>query len=160
MATKETLEHIEVIRQGSGREAVVLCHGGYTPKRDIIRKGSGEFVLLTEQVTFHSKHDTPAIGMHGLRFAQGEMIEGYEEVKKRGEKVTNYSLTADVRKYGDLDGMSFSRDVITIKEGIKVHLKDLLNELALHNMNYENIHCFHCRIDKLHFVRSFHIVRT
>lgn len=159
MAKKETLENIEVIRQGSSREAVVLCHGGYTPKRDFIRKGSGEFTLFVDQLTFHSKHDTPAIGMQGLRFAQGQMCEGYEETKKRGDVVTNYSLTADVKKYGNLDGMSFTRDVITIKEGIKVHLKDLLNELARHNMTYDNIHCFHCRIDKLHFVRSFHIVR-
>ena len=158
MAKKEVLDYIEIIRQGDSTEAVILSHGGYTPKRDFIRRGSGEFVLFCEQLTFHSKHDTPAVGMQGLRFAQGSMIEGYVESRKRGETVTNYRLTPDLRKYGDLDGMDFARDVITPREGIRVHLKDVLSDLEKHDMTYDNIHCFHCRIDKLHFVRKFNIV--
>lgn len=131
------------------QKAVILSHGGYTPKRNNIQKGSGK-ILVPAGLTllFNSLEDSPSIGTKALHLLQGFNVSPVDKALS-GVLINNYSLT-----YNNIFNPvkpNEEYDLITISPAGKAHMSDVFDAIRIHNKRYINIHSFACRINKLTF---------
>ncbi|BET97089.1 putative adhesin [Xenorhabdus taiwanensis] len=135
----------------SARTAIILAHGGYTPKRNYFCQGSGlTYVPFRIKLVFNCKHDGVSIGQQMVNSVFD--LNGYsnhsgtDEVLG-GSIIKNYSLT-----YSDKLSVHDSKnqvDIIEIKPNSKAHMSDVFDAINELNLGYRLIYCTACRINKL-----------
>ncbi|WP_157659460.1 putative adhesin [Burkholderia ubonensis] len=129
--------------------ALLLSHGGYTPRRNVFQRGSGYITIPTGiTILFNSGENEPSIGTKAMHLLQGHPIIPVDR-KPAGAVIENYSL-----EYNEL----FERclptehfDIVTISPQGKAHMSDLFDAIRIHKINYGSIHSFACRVNKLTF---------
>ncbi|HHR6132376.1 TPA: putative adhesin [Providencia alcalifaciens] len=131
----------------NARKALILSHGGYTPRRDFIRHGSG-VVYVPKDVTlyFNSEENRPSIGTKVFHLLQGYPLLPVE-IKLPGDLINDYSL-----QYNEIFrnlNPTVEYDLITISLGGKAHMSDVFRAIQLKNKRYDIIHSVACRINKL-----------
>lgn len=131
----------------NARKALILSHGGYTPRRDFIRNGSG-MVYVPNGVTlyFNSEENRPSIGTKVFHLLQGYPLPPVD-IKLPGELINNYSLQCN-EIFRNLSPTS-EYDLITISSEGKAHMSDVFKVIYLKNKRYDIIHSVACRINKL-----------
>ncbi|GHC75946.1 hypothetical protein GCM10010136_26370 [Limoniibacter endophyticus] len=133
------------------REAILISHGGYTPRRDFFRRGSG-LVVIPDGLTmeFASARCAETLVETGIEDA-ARVLAGFpyytSETLKPGQHVDNYSLTYAAE--GDLFTPSSHCDVIKISAGPKAHLSDIFNVYRTLGCTWKTLHYFPCRANKL-----------
>ncbi|HHR6132085.1 TPA: putative adhesin [Providencia alcalifaciens] len=105
-------------------KALLLSLGGYTPRRDRIRRGSG-MICVPEGIHlfFNSEVDRPSIGTKAFHLLQGHVL-GPVESMPPGSVINNYSLTYN--KIFEKLKPTAEYDLITISLDGKAHLSDVL----------------------------------
>ncbi|MBU9851973.1 putative adhesin [Rahnella aceris] len=132
---------------GNARKAMLLSHGGYTPQRSFFQRGSGSIVVPANlTLLFNSAENEPSIGTKAMHLLQGYHQPSFETLKM-GAVVKNYSLEYNKIFEGCLPTATF--DLITITEKGKAHLSDLFDAIKMNRINYDTVHIFACRINKL-----------
>ncbi|WP_415869564.1 putative adhesin [Burkholderia ubonensis] len=129
--------------------ALLLSHGGYTPKRNVLQSGSGR-VIIPEGVTmlFNSGEDAPSIGTKAIHLLRGYPIIPVDK-KSPGAVIENYSL-----EYNELFDRCLPTehfDLVIISQRGKAHMSDVFDGIRMHHINYSSIHSFACRVNKLTF---------
>jgi len=128
-------------------QSIIACHGGYTPRRNFIQRGSGELIIPDGIViNFYSNPDKPSIGKRAINAIINDTLPSISETVLPGQKVPNYSLTPDEHKFSNII-MNQDSSFVLIRPINKCHLKDVI-EFCLKN-NIKVINFFACRINKL-----------
>lgn len=149
-------EKIDIIKCGPhATEAILICRGGYTPKRSFLHRGSEEIHVpnflkvvlyapdgckISESEGFRLRQDT----FHGTWDINTEC----EEIKSPGSLITNYSLTSFISSKPLYP--HWNLDVIRVRTGRKAHLSDVFNMIKNSNSRYNILHCVHGRVDKFY----------
>lgn len=132
---------------GSARKALLLSHGGYTPDRGVFRHGSGQ-VSVPQGLTLHfnSTEDRVSIGTRAAHLLQGFQVDPVD-TKPEGNIIKNYSLEYDSKfeTYHPND----EYDLIIISPDGKAHMNEVFDAIRVNNKNYESVHSFACRVNKL-----------
>jgi hypothetical protein len=154
------VQFIQLSDAGPAAGAVIISHGGYTPRRGFIRTGSGTTTVphgIT--VHFYTDHDAVAVGgaravdhaRNGVKWdaAVARAPEG------PGSVIPNYSLSpCDDQGWTEAQIPASDTvghlDVIMIWQR-KAHLSDVFAGIASLGLPYTDIHSYHCRVNKLTF---------
>ncbi|PHM61001.1 putative adhesin [Xenorhabdus ishibashii] len=135
----------------SARTAIILAHGGYTPKRNYFCQGSGyTYVPFRIKLVFNCKPDGVSIGKKMaddvLYFnSHSNHLITYEILG--GSIIKNYSLTHN-DKFSDYEPNN-QVDIIEIKPHSKAHMSDVFEAINKLNLGYQLIYNVACRINKL-----------
>jgi hypothetical protein len=142
------MSNIVVKSLNSGaRKVLLLSHGGYTPKRGFIRRGSGIVVVpMGLTLFFNSELDSPSIGTKAIHLLQGFPLTPVD-TKLEGSLINNYSLEYNALFERCLPTAGY--DLMTISPRGKTHMKDVFNYIRSSQKGYELVHVFACRINKL-----------
>ncbi|MEZ8103401.1 putative adhesin [Vibrio bivalvicida] len=126
---------------------LILSHGGYTPRRDKLRRGSG-FVTIPLGITveFNSDEDRPSIGTKANHLLMGTPIVPIS-TSLPGSLIHNYSLSHN--PLFDSYKPNNTYDLIKVSSDGKAHMKDVFAAIQQHGLRYKTIRSFHCRINKL-----------
>ncbi|WP_157637525.1 putative adhesin [Burkholderia ubonensis] len=129
--------------------ALLLSHGGYTPRRNVLQPGSGS-VTVPAGVTilFNSGENEPSIGTKAMHLLQGYPVIPVDK-KSPGVVIENYSLEYNELFDGCLPTEHF--DLVTISQKGKAHMSDVFDAIRMYHINYSSIHNFACRVNKLTF---------
>ena len=131
------------------RKVLLLSHGGYTPQRNHIMKGSGK-VCIPAGITlfFNSEENRPSIGTKAIHLLDGFPLPPVE-TKQSGCMINNYSL--EHNEIFERLKPTLEYDLITISPRGKLHMSDIFNVIRRKNKNYNIIHYMACRIDKINY---------
>lgn len=131
----------------NAESALILTHGGYTPKRNALQTGSG-YVVIPKGITieFNSEEHRPSIGTKASHLLAGHPISPIE-IAPSGRLIHNYSL--EHNPIFDRYQPNNTYDLIRVTRGKKAHIKDIFNAITVLGMDYKVIKSFHCRINKL-----------
>ncbi|NRO97451.1 hypothetical protein GWC77_16125 [Paraburkholderia sp. NMBU_R16] len=134
---------------GTARKALLLSHGGYTPDRGFLRHGSGQ-VSVPQGLTLHfnSTEDRVSIGTRAAHLLQGYQVDPVD-TKSEGNIIKNYSLEYD-SKFGTYQPNE-EYDLIIVSPDGKAHMNEVFDAIRVNNKNYESLHSFACRVNKLTF---------
>ncbi|MBE8596747.1 putative adhesin [Xenorhabdus sp. BG5] len=142
-----------IIKQAgnSARTAIILAHGGYTPKRNYFCQGSGHtYVPFRIELVFNCKPDGVSIGKKMaddvLYFNNYSNHTRTNEILG-GSIIKNYSLTHN-DKFSDYEPNN-QVDIIEIKPHNKAHMSDVFEAINKLNLGYRLIYNVACRINKL-----------
>ena len=145
-------ENIE-IRQlnNSNTKVAIVTHGGYTPRRGAIQTGSGKsYVPQGVSLHFYAPTDTVCIGTASYWLVSTGHCTNpiVETVSSANSPTENYSLTHDDKVASWNWNDEWECDVITVSKD-KAHLNDVWEAFEKFRLNYVDVHCFFCRINKL-----------
>ena len=136
---------------GNNKEAAIVTHGGYTPRRGPVRTGSGKSTVPSGiTLNFYAPADTVCVGTQAFwKVSTGTCNNPVVETCTSSNPPTeNYSLTHDDKVDSWTFNDSWTIDLITVSSN-KAHLNDIWDGLSSLSLNYTVIHCFCCRINKL-----------
>lgn len=155
MSVRIISNNIQIDRVGNNFEAIISTHGGYTPKRGPLKKGSGKTQVPGDinrelKVLFYSPADTVCIGMAAQWMFQGfPSTQPVQETSAINDIVENYSLTHFENSKNWVVPDTSKYDLIRVLEGKKIHLSDVWEVIRVNALHYHTIHFFACRINKL-----------
>lgn len=131
-------------------EVAVVAHGGYTPRRDFIRTGSGKSSAEIP-IVFYSHPNQAAINC-GRTLIEGTGIVKSFETAPKGQEIENYSLKNDP-DFEKAVGIIVQpvMDFITIAGSGKAHMDEVWEAIRLFGLKYTKLHFVACRINKLTF---------
>lgn len=131
----------------NSKKALILSHGGYTPERLRILKGSG-FICIPQgiHIEFNSEEDRPSIGTKAAHLLSGFDIAPVDEYCS-GQFIRNYSLSHNPL----FDNYTPTRefDLIRIVPGKKAHMSDIFESFQRLNLSYDIVRSFACRVNKI-----------
>jgi len=138
-------------------QAVLICHGGYTPSSNIIFRGSG-FIMVPHNLTigFNCKEDHVSVGPRVLHFLNGHAYIP-QDIYYGGSYIKNYSITHD-SKYATLQPKA-EIDIITISPSGKAHISDVFNAIKVLKKEYIFLYSFACRVNKSTFRGEIEVIR-
>jgi hypothetical protein len=154
------VQFIQLSDAGPAAGAVIISHGGYTPRRGWIRTGSGT-TTVPDGITLHFYTDHDVVVVGGARAVDHARtgVKWDAAVARApepgGSIVTNYSLspcddqgwTEGSIPASDAPG---HLDVIMIRRK-KAHLSDVFAGIEHLGLPYTDIHSYHCRVNKTTF---------
>jgi len=140
-----------IIHSVGARQLAIWTHGGYTPRRGP-KPGSGTTTVPRwTTLHFHTPADTVGAGDKGRRFISGNPTDGDRQVFERvsgGSKCADYSLSVmDTDNKGLTEGATM--DYLVTEPGTKIHLSDLWTAMKEFGLEYNDVHYFACRINKM-----------
>jgi hypothetical protein len=149
---------IEVFDVQPSKEALLYCHGGYTPRR-LFPPGPGSGTTRVPEgmeVRFYTTNEAVSVGSDGKWVLVGYPPKSpVVETANAGQSIPNYSLTnepgGDAMHYLFPPGKVPVMDLIRVEGDEKTHLADLWKALRKHNLNYSVLHYFACRVNKRTF---------
>lgn len=147
-------------QMGPANGAVIISHGGYTPRRNFFQRGSGEQIVPKGlSLFFYTFQDWACVGgdraVDLARTGKKWDNEQVAEMFASGTTVPNYSLTpAADRGYteGSLPASDNPNrlDVIMVYRD-KAHLSDIFRGIRALRLPYNVLHHYHCRVNKTTF---------
>jgi hypothetical protein len=144
--------NLRIEHQGADKtEAVICAHGGYTPRRGLLRGSGTSTVPGGVTLIFYTAPNAACIGTRAAWILNGDPAPDSMPPTPAGTAVENLSLTHHPAVIGYSAALM---DVIRVApgDGIKAHMNDIWDARnAIANCKWTTVHCFACRVNKLTF---------
>lgn len=136
--------------------ALIMAHGGYTPRQNFMQRGSGKIKIPKNIViNFYTDADNFSIGGRGhnvyspsQNFPAPPIIETLIE----GMETENYSLSHHPQFEKMRDTSQSNIILIRILPNTKAHLSDVFKFCEMYQIKV--LHYFACRVNKLNYELS------
>jgi|GEM_PF-898136 len=143
------------------REAIIISHGGYSSRKDFLRRGSPTISIPynVRNLFFNSAHGEPVYGGMVFLLLSPENVvfpRPPKEELSAGENVVDYNITTgeEILFANQLRLKDPGYDIIYPEPFMRhVHLSDVFAAIEYFGLHYQKVYANFCRVDKREFRR-------